>query len=71
MIGPAAIRAGFTEAQTKQKFAKQFIGTHTVEVHGDTATGQAYLEARYATLDGQSLMVAGVYHDTYRRTPQG
>jgi hypothetical protein len=39
-------------------------------VDGDKASAFAYIEARYAQ-DGQSLMVAGRYDETYVRTPKG
>lgn len=51
-------------------FMKQFIHNHQVTVHGDTAEGYAYLEAKYAR-DGLSVMVAGRYDEKYIRTIEG
>jgi len=45
---------------------KQFIHNHIVEVHGDTATGISYLEAK-PVYKGESFLVAGRYDDEYVR----
>ncbi len=49
---------------------KQFIHSHQVDVHGNDASGFAYLDARYGQ-DGQSLIVAARYDEEYRRTSEG
>jgi ketosteroid isomerase-like protein len=51
-------------------FIKQFMANHMVEVDGDTATGVAYLDARYAH-EGQSIMATARFTETYRRTAAG
>lgn len=45
---------------------KQFIHNHVVEVHGDHATGFAYLEAK-PVYKGESYVVAARYDDEYER----
>lgn len=50
---------------------KQFIHNHEITLAGDSASAFAYFEARYATLDKKSLMVAGRYDENYRRTVNG
>lgn len=51
-------------------FVKQFLHNHEIELHGDTAKGYCYLDARYAA-DGESMIVAARYDDEYRRTEAG
>ena len=45
---------------------RQFIHNHVVEVHGDRATGFAYLEAK-PVYKGESYVVAARYDDEYVR----
>jgi hypothetical protein len=45
---------------------KQFIHNQIIEVHGDTATGISYLEAK-PVYKGESFLVAGRYDDEYVR----
>jgi hypothetical protein len=45
---------------------RQFIHNHVVEVHGDHATGFAYLEAK-PVYKGESYVVAARYDDEYVR----
>jgi len=47
-------------------FIKQFVHNHAVQVHGDTATGFSFLEAR-TVVGGESYMVAARYDDEYVR----
>lgn len=63
--GIDAIDRGFRAMGERERFfIKQFIHSHDVEVDGDTATGQSYLEARYGR-NGVSYVVAGRYDDVY------
>lgn len=55
---------------TRSVFVKQFLHNHEIELHGDTATGFCYLDARYAS-NGESLIVAARYDDEYKRTDAG
>ncbi len=68
--GEAAIRDFFLSIPRSMQFVKQFIHNHLVEVDGDAATGVSYLDARYAK-DGESVMLAGAFHERYRRTGDG
>ncbi len=69
-VGLPAILEGFQSLPKYVSFIKQFLHNHHVVVDGDTATGFAYFEAKYA-MEGNSLMVAGRYDEKYRRLPQG
>jgi ketosteroid isomerase-like protein len=42
-----------------------------IQVDGDTATGRAYLSELIRLRDGSSQLNYGIYHDRYRRTPEG
>ena len=42
-----------------------------IRLDGDTATGRAYLQELIRTKDGQSEVNYAIYHDRYRRTPDG
>lgn len=69
--GRAEIQAGFARMPDLLAMLKQFVHNHDIQVNGDTATGYAYFEAKYATFDQQSIMVAGRYDETYQRTSKG
>jgi ketosteroid isomerase-like protein len=69
-VGIEAIVEGFRKIPARTPLVKQFVHSHQVDVAGDTTTAFAYIEARYAQ-DGQSLMVAGRYDETYVRTSAG
>ena len=43
---------------------KQFIHNHVINLHGDTADGYAYLEAK-PVYNGESYVVAARYNDEY------
>jgi hypothetical protein len=42
-----------------------------IELDGDTATGRTYIEEFGRFRDGGSHLNYAVYHDKYRRTPDG
>jgi ketosteroid isomerase-like protein len=69
--GREEIRAGFARMPDQLAMLKQFIHNHDINVDGESATGYAYFEAKYATFDEQSLVVAGRYDETYARTSAG
>ncbi len=54
------------EASTRRRLyrVKQFIHNHVVRLHGDTADGFAYLEAK-PVYNGESYVVAARYDDEY------
>lgn len=69
--GREHIKAGFARMPEQLEMLKQFVHNHDIELNGDIANGYAYFEAKYATLAGQSLVVAGRYDESYVRTPRG
>jgi len=68
--GRAAFDSLFERLQGNVDFILQFPTNHMVELDGDTATGVAYLDARYAQ-QGKSIIAAVKYTDKYCRTAQG
>ena len=58
----------------RQALAEYFLQTThpgTIQLHGDTATGRAYLSEVARLRGGGSHLNYFVYHDRYRRTPDG
>jgi ketosteroid isomerase-like protein len=43
----------------------------TIHLDGDTASGRAYMSELIRFRDGRSELNYAVYHDRYRRTPEG
>jgi ketosteroid isomerase-like protein len=43
----------------------------TIQLDGDTASGRAYMSEVMRLRDGQSEQNYAIYHDRYRRTPDG
>ena len=43
----------------------------TIQLDGDTASGRAYVLSFGRMRDGSSHLNYAVYHDRYRRTPEG
>jgi SnoaL-like domain len=43
----------------------------TIALDGDTASGRAYMHEVGRTLNGISELNYAIYHDQYRRTPDG
>jgi hypothetical protein len=43
----------------------------TIQLEGDTALGRAYISELMHGRDGSSHLNYSVYHDRYRRTPDG
>lgn len=68
--GRAEIGRAIPALSRRMSFVKQFPANHMVEIHGDEATGLAYLDARYA-MDGQSIMACARFAEKYRRTAAG
>ena len=64
--GRAAIAAFYRGVVGGSPFIKQFIHNHRIRVAGDEAQGLSYLDAR-TVRDGQSIMVAARFDDTYVR----
>jgi ketosteroid isomerase-like protein len=68
--GRAEIDALFAKLAGNTSFIKQFSANHIVDVDGDTGSGNAYVDARYAA-SGKSIIACASYDDKYRRTPDG
>ncbi|MER6026220.1 LUD domain-containing protein [Streptomyces sp. NPDC001851] len=70
-IGREEIRAGGERLQSQWDFFVQNSHPGTIRIDGDTATGRTYIQEIARLLDGRSGLNFAIYHDTYRRTPEG
>ncbi|MFE0044394.1 LUD domain-containing protein [Streptomyces albireticuli] len=70
-VGREEIRAGGERLQSRWDFFVQTTHPGTILLDGDTATGRAYIQELARTLDGHQEQNYAVYHDRYRRTPEG
>ena len=71
LVGPEAIRTGGERLQAQWDFFVQTMHPGTVRIDGDTATGRTYIHEIARMLDGRQGLNYAVYHDRYRRTPDG
>jgi ketosteroid isomerase-like protein len=71
LVGPAAIRAGGEKLQEQWDFFVQTYHPGTIRLDGDEATGRAYIHELARMLDGRQGLNYAIYHDRYRRTPDG
>ena len=71
-IGRQEIRAG-VERLVEGLWDYLLQATHpgTIQLEGDTASGRAYVLSFGDMRDGGSHLNYSVYHDRYRRTPEG
>ncbi|WP_416972345.1 LUD domain-containing protein [Streptomyces sp. 4F14] len=69
--GREEIRLGGERLQAQWDFFVQNTHPGVIRIDGDTATGRAYIEEIARVLDGRSGLNFAIYHDTYRRTPEG
>ncbi|OLF05732.1 DUF4440 domain-containing protein [Actinophytocola xinjiangensis] len=69
--GRAAILDGATRLRAGWEFMVQTTHPGVVELHGDTATGRAYIQELGRLRDGRSIVNYALFHDRYQRTPQG
>jgi ketosteroid isomerase-like protein len=65
------IRAGVERLQGLWDFFVQTTHPGTIRLEGDTASGRAYISELGRLRDGSSQLNYAVYHDRYRRTPDG
>jgi ketosteroid isomerase-like protein len=65
------IRAGVARLQDMWDYFVQTTHPGAIELDGDTASGRAYLCEFGKMRDGSSHLNYAVYHDRYRRTPDG
>ena len=67
----AAIRAGVERLRGLWEFFVQTTHPGIIELDGDTATGRTYIAEFGRFHDGSSHLNYAIYHDAYRRTPDG
>jgi ketosteroid isomerase-like protein len=70
-VGREEIRAGAERLQGLWDYFVQTTHPGTIQVAGDTASGRAYIAELGRFRDGRSHLNYAVYHDRYRRTPDG
>jgi ketosteroid isomerase-like protein len=71
LTGPAEIRAWGERVPTVMEFFVQTTHPGVIRLDGDTATGRAHMHEVLRTKDGYSEVNFAIYHDRYRRTPDG
>jgi ketosteroid isomerase-like protein len=67
----AEIRAGRERLAAVWQYFVQNTHPGVIQLDGDTATGRTYVEEFGRFRDGSSHLNYAVYHDRYRRTPDG
>lgn len=70
-VGPDQILEDGERLQQVWQFFIQTTHAGTIRLDGDTASGRAYMHEIAKTTDGREGLNYGVYHDKYRRTPDG
>ncbi|MEU6553214.1 nuclear transport factor 2 family protein [Streptomyces sp. NPDC046915] len=71
LTGREEIRTGGERLQAQWDFFVQNTHPGTIQIDGDTATGRAYMQEIARALDGRQGLNYAIYHDRYRRTPDG
>ncbi|WP_369394356.1 nuclear transport factor 2 family protein [Streptomyces sp. CG1] len=69
--GREEIRAGIERLQSAWEYFVQTVHPGAIQLEGDTASGRAYVQELGRLRDGTSGVNYSLYHDRYRRTPQG
>jgi len=69
--GREAIREGTARLRAAWEFFVQTTHAGVIELHGDTATGRAYIQELGRLRDGRSIANYALFHDRYRRTTRG
>jgi ketosteroid isomerase-like protein len=65
------IRIGIGRLKELWEFFVQNAHAGAIQLDGDTATGRTYIEEFGRLRDGSSYANYALYHDRYRRTPDG
>jgi len=65
------IRAGVERLRALWAYFVQTVHPGTIRLDGDTAVGRSYVSEFGRFRDGSSVLNYSVYHDRYRRTPDG
>ncbi|MGW4378929.1 LUD domain-containing protein [Kitasatospora sp. NPDC004531] len=71
LTGPEQIRLGGEKLQEQWVFFVQNTHPGAITIDGDTATGRAHMHEIARTRGGLEGLNYAIYHDTYRRTPDG
>jgi ketosteroid isomerase-like protein len=71
VVGREQIRAGVERLQGLWDCFVQTTHPGTIRLDGDTASGRAYIFELMHSQDHGSNLNHGIYHDRYRRTPDG
>ena len=69
--GLAEIRAGAERLWPLLDYFVQTTHPGTIVLNGDTASGRAHVHELIRFRDGRSELNYAIYHDRYRRTPEG
>jgi uncharacterized protein (TIGR02246 family) len=70
-IGREQIRAGSEHLADEWEYFVQTMYPGSIQVDGDTASGRAYVQELGLLRDGRSMLNYALFHDRYRRTPDG
>jgi hypothetical protein len=70
-VGREEIRAGIERLQGLLDYFVQTTHPGTIRLAGDTASGRAFISELIRFRDGKSHLNYAIYHDRYRRTPDG
>jgi ketosteroid isomerase-like protein len=71
LVGRDELRAGIERMQGQLEFFVQNTHPGMIQLDGDTASGRAYMTELIRIGDGRSDLNYAIYHDRYRRTPDG
>jgi ketosteroid isomerase-like protein len=71
LVGRDEIRAGIERLQAHWEYFVQTAHPGVVVLDGDAASGRTYLHELGRLGDGRSILSYALYHDRYRRTPEG
>jgi ketosteroid isomerase-like protein len=71
LVGWDQLRAFGQRRDAMLEYFVQTTHPGVIRLDGDTASGRAYLSEVIRLRDGSSHLNYGIYHDRYRRTPEG
>ena len=71
LVGREQIQAWRDRREALVDYFVQTTHPGTIQLDGDTASGRAYLHEVIRLRDGSSHLNYAIYHDRYRRTPDG
>ena len=69
LTGPEEIRPWVR--QRPAEYLVQTAHPGTIQLNGDTASGRTHIQEIGRSRDGRSFLNYAIYHDRYRRTPDG